>query len=537
MAGKNLSPRQQMIGLMYLVLLAMLAMNASKDLLNAFLHLEHGIELSSENFDHNNKQLVDKIAIAAATGSQKAKENLILAEETVQKGNELVALIQQYKNDLIELGGGLDDHGYPKGKDNQDIGAQYIIFKQKGKALKDLLNSYENFLLKQIDSKEVDLISSIKSLLKTPEYVDYEGNKFSWEYGLAEHLPLVAVTANLTNIQTYIRNASAQVLAHLQETISLDSYKVNKILASVNSSKNYILSGDSFTAEIFLAAADTTQEPIILIGNYDEDLFKQQGELKFFGAVDTLQAKQGKGKYSLKTQNIGEHHWGGIMRVPHPNPKKQGTFLDYPFKNTYVVAQPNAVVSSVNMQIMYLKIDNLLEVSAPGINSDAIELRANGNVQIIKKTKGVYSVIPQRLGTVELSVVYTNPNNPQKTTVLSTKTWVTKRLPKPELTLLGKALAESLNKNELKVPNNEFFKAAFPPAFPINEEPKVKEVTVSIVKNGNFMSPDKLNVGVFTPQFKSKIMQLQKGDKMEIEAKVATKDGVTHTLRYYLPIL
>ena len=131
---------------------------------------------------------------------------------------------------------------------------------------------------------------------------------------------------------------------------------------------------------MFLAAADTTQEPLILIGEYDTTLFKQKRILNFLSKVDTLDVKQGKGKYTVKSQEVGNHTWGGIMRVPHPNPKKKGMFLDYPFESSYTVATPTAVISSEQLQVMYMGLNNVINVSAPGIQQNQIKVEADNRL-------------------------------------------------------------------------------------------------------------------------------------------------------------
>ena len=78
MASGKQTPRQAMVGMMYLVLLAMLAMNASKDLLNAFIFLEDGIDVTTKNFNSTNKSIYSKITTAAASGADvaiKAQKN------------------------------------------------------------------------------------------------------------------------------------------------------------------------------------------------------------------------------------------------------------------------------------------------------------------------------------------------------------------------------------------------------------------------------------------------------------------------------
>ncbi len=526
MAGKNETPRQKMIGLMYLVLLAMLALNASKDLLNAFLYLDNGINLNNQNFSVNNQNIVDKIALNAATGSKKAIDNLKIAQEINQKSNSIINLIDQYKKDIIENGGGLDENGIPIAKDNQDIGAHYLIFEKKGENLRNEMAKFKSFLVQQIDSNDKEIIQSIENLLNTPDYVDYEGTKSPWENGLSEHLPLVAVTANLSNIQTYVQSSSAQVLSYLQEQISSDSYKVNQIMATVLPHESYILSGDEFKAEIFLAAADTTQEPIIVVGNYNESLFKEKNVVEFLGKTDTLKASKGKGFYSTRSQNLGSNTIKGIMFVPHPNPKMKGKFLQYPFQNQYTVGAPSAVISSSQLQMMYMGIENIIEVSASGIQNNQINLYST-QADVFKKNNGVYSIIPKKLGNIDLEVIYTNENGHKK--IIGKQTWKSNRLPKPEIEFMKKDLEKSYAKGAFEIPLYQYFTTKYPTGFPVTTSPILKSCDVEFTIQGQLYLV-KLDKGKFNNDFKRNIDKTRPGDKLEINIQAKTPDGITHTI-------
>jgi gliding motility-associated protein GldM len=526
MAGKNETPRQKMIGLMYLVLLAMLALNASKDLLNAFLYLDNGINLNNQNFSVNNQNIVDKIAVNAATGSQKAIENLKIAQEINLKSNSIISLIDQYKKAIIENGGGLDEHGIPIAKDNQDIGANYLIFEKKGENLRNELGEFKSFILKHIDVNDKEIIKSIECLLNTPDYVDYEGTKTNWENGLSEHLPLVAVTANLSNIQTYVQSSSAQVLSYLQEQISSDSYKVNQIMATVLPHESYVLSGDEFKAEIFLAAADTTQEPIIVVGNYNESLFNEKNIVEFLGKTDTLKASKGKGLYTVKPNTVGNNIIKGIMFVPHPNPKMKGKFLQYPFQNQYTVGAPTAVISSSQLQMMYMGIENIIEVSASGIQNNQITLYSP-QADVIKKNNGIYTVIPKRLGNVDLDVIYTNEEGHKK--LIGKQTWKSNRLPKPEIEFLRKDLEKSYAKGAFEIPLYQYFTAKYPTGFPVTTPPILKSCDVEFSIQGQLYFV-KLDKGKFNNDFKRNMDKTRPGDKLEINIQAKTPDGITHTI-------
>ncbi len=528
MAGKNLSPRQQMIGLMYLVLLAMLAMNASKDLLNAFIFLDEAINVTNDNLDSGNETVFKKIESSAALGSEKAVTALNQATQIKKSSGDLTSTITLFKKDIIDLGGGTDaETGIPLGKDNQDVGAEYIMTNKKGEELKLKLEQYKKQLVSFIDPKDSSVIQSIQQILATPPYEDYEKNQLSWESGISEHLPLVAVTANLSNIETYVQNAETQVLNYLYEGIALDTYKVNKILATSTSKKSYVLQGDAYNANVFLAAADTTQEPIILIGEYDTLLFEKTGKVKFLGKVDSLPVRGGIGKYVVETDEVGAHSWGGIMKVPHPNPKRKGEFLMYPFKSSYTVAAPTAVISSEQLNIMYLGLNNEISVSAPGISSDKLEVKATNRCVVQKKSNGKYTFKPGKTGKITIQV-FVKENGISKQ--ISSQNWTGKRLPKPRLTLLKKEIKRSINKNKFKVPGNQKFETSYPPSFPLSGKIKIEKCTVSCELDDGWSRPYKLINGVFSKDFKNLLDRMKRGKRLEISMKVRGQDNIPYDI-------
>jgi gliding motility-associated protein GldM len=176
MAGGKQTPRQAMIGMMYLVLLAMLAMNASKDLLNAFIFLEDGIDVTTKNFNNTNQTIYDKISTSAASGAKVAIQANKNAQSIAKASNALYSEIDNYKKEIIEIGGGLDEEtGVPIGKDNQDVGAEYLIVKGHGETLKQKIGALKKQLITLVDSRDTGVIHGIQELLDTPEHVDYEG--------------------------------------------------------------------------------------------------------------------------------------------------------------------------------------------------------------------------------------------------------------------------------------------------------------------------------------------------------------------------
>jgi gliding motility-associated protein GldM len=527
MAGKNLSPRQQMIGLMYLVLLAMLAMNASKDLLNAFVTLEKGIQKSSSNVHDKNDETFHSISAAALLGSEKATQVLRKSESIRNESKTLFEHIETLKSELIEAGGGLDENGIPIGKDNQDIGAEFLIFKGKGKELKDKIEAFKNHLTDELGAGDSAIRKSIEALLATPPYIDYEGNKTSWESGLSEHLPLAAVSANLTNIQTYIRNAEGQVLDHLKASIDIDDYKVNKIVATTLAPKGYVLEGESYGAEVFLAASDTTQEPIVVVGNYDTLAWKNNGKVKFIGKSDTLEVVGGKAIYNKEQVELGYHEWGGFMFVPHPNPKRKGEFLTYPFESNYTVGAPTAVISAEELQIMYIGLKNKISIAAPGVDLSTISVTAPHS-KISKSADGKFSIEPTRSGELPIQVYYEIDGQKK---LLTTQKWKSTRLPKPEVTILNRNFNTRENKNIFKVPGQQNIAVRLPPSFPLNANPKILNFSYSFRIDGSWQLPKSNTTGQFDGEFQRILNATRSGDQLEMEIRVRNPDGITHDLK------
>ena len=528
MAGGKQTPRQQMIGMMYLVLLAMLAMNASKDLLNAFIFLEDGINVTTSNFSNTNQTIYDKISTAAASGSQTAIKTNKNANLIAQSANKLFSEIEQYKTDIIEIGGGLDEeNGVPIGKDNQDIGAEYLVVKGHGNTLKQNIGKYKADLVALVDPQDTAVVNGINKLLETPPHVDYENVESPWENGISEYLPLAAVTANLTNLQSYIRNAESQVLNYLYEEISADVVKVNKISATSVAQSGYILQGDEYTANIFLAASDTTAEPIITVGEFDTSYFRKTGQINFIGDTKDLPVSGGIGKYKIKAEETGNHAWGGIMKIPHPNQKRKGEFLTYPFVNNFTVAAPSAVISSDQLNLMYMGLENEISVSAPGMRSEDLVVTASNGCRVSSKGNGKYVFVPSKGGRINITVA-AKINGESK--VISQQTWKSTSLPKPFIVTPGVRHSRASANALATVLKNVGSQPKYDKAFPISSTPRIVEATLTYKKGNELSSPIKLRRGKIDQSTYDQIKRLRKGNSIEIVMKAKGADNIPHKI-------
>ena len=286
MAGGKQTPRQAMIGMMYLVLLAMLAMNASKDLLNAFVSLDNGITKTVKSFEKANDSFYRVIEKASASGGKYAKINT-QAKEIKAKAKEVVDMMANHRVQLFSAGEikstadtanneayrALFENGIALNKDNQDIGGQFYVPgglpSPDAVALKKVMDEFRELIVKTImndgDESNDYLKDRYTKLFNTEKGInplELNGPEVTWVSRLAEHIPLAAVAANLTLWQSYVKNAEADVISNMASKMDQSKMTVNASKGIVQWENPYVLKGDSVKGGVFLAAYNDEIDPL-----------------------------------------------------------------------------------------------------------------------------------------------------------------------------------------------------------------------------------------------------------------------------------
>ncbi|MDB0026942.1 hypothetical protein N9D80_00130 [Flavobacteriales bacterium] len=463
MAGGNLSPRQRMINMMYLVLTALLALNVSKEVLNSFFEVNLGIERSTTNFNAKNGDTYAAFDAAAELNKVKAGAFRDQAYEVKANADELVEFIQEMKYNLVlaadnkvylgsqlelkdEDGDLLEDKaiitpwdelsdaekkmtiGNLSVKDDRHAsGDLFYSAKRKENIATDLKNdliSYKNSLL-SISEGNASLITSIN---ETCNYDDkkVKGKKQLWEEYNFYDMPSVGALTLLSKMQSDVRNTEADVITMLRENIDATSLKFTTAEGIQIPQSNFVLRGDSFRAQIFISAKDTTQDPMIYVGEYDS-LGNGDYQMKGTEGVDyeVVKVVNGKGIFSERASTEGMKKWGGLIAMKTASGTKT-----YPFKGKYLVAAKTAVVSPVNMNVLYLEVDNPLEVSVPGYTAGEVTaVINNGKVLATKKNSGEWSARPSKKGKAVVSL-YANVEG--KRTKMGEKDFRVKEVPPPK---------------------------------------------------------------------------------------------------------
>lgn len=354
MAGGNVSPRQKMINMMYLVLTALLALNVSAEILKAFHLVEVSMSKAGLNIDKKNADILKAIDSYVSNNPTDAKGKN--AQVEAAKVDKTAKAALKYLGDLKTLlvdGEGGKNSGRKEGKadgeiedaSNMEKHANLFIVQGKGKELRDNINKWRDDMLAVLSPELRKVVKSDLNTDVTP------GSTQTWESELFEHSPLAAVVTLLTKIENDVKNTEAQVLDELKKDLTKVNIVVDQFDAKVIPNKGtYIIAGGKYEADIFLAASSS----------------RSTFDLTVNGSK--VEVENGIGKYSVSASGQGEKKYKGVITQTQID----GTRKEYPFEGEYFVTQPLAVVSATKMNVIYRAIANPISVSVPGFDASQI---------------------------------------------------------------------------------------------------------------------------------------------------------------------
>ena len=531
--GKE-TPRQKMIGMMYLVYTSMLAMNVSADLLNAFVLVDSGLSQTTHNYATKNAQTYAEFTQAEMLNPGKVKPWREKAEAVHTQSQELYSFIKDLKYNLVKTSDGekspaLLPNGDVDGmlvetKTNTDVPGLVLIEQGNGAELRKKVASYRDAILNLID-KERDsaLYGTINEMLNTDDPpATNDGIQHTWESYRFEHIPLVAVLPQLTKVQVDVLNAEADVMSYLMSRIDAGDFKFNRLEAVVIPSSDYVMRGETFNAQVFMAASDTTQRPTIYIGAYDSVRNEKTGEWNYSmrGSYDTVPVSDGgRGMYRRVAASTGRVSWGGLVEFAGP----QGDKIRLPFKHSYTVSEASVAVSPTKMNVFYLGVDNPVDISASGVPLDQIKVSVSDGT-ITRSGNGYLAKVTGRPGAVVKVTVSAGGK------VMGVKDFRVKKVPDPLPSLFGVSPdAMTLRKSQLT--SSQGVVAAMPEDFDFDMKFTVLGFTVGAVVGG-YLTEQVSTGPQFTDRQKQLMQNLTAGMQLTItNIRVKGPDGVVRTLQ------
>ncbi|HUW92149.1 MAG TPA: gliding motility protein GldM [Bacteroidales bacterium] len=424
MAHGKETPRQKMIGMMYLILTAMLALNVSKEAVEAFKKVDQSLTKTTANYIKKNNITYAAFDAAAAENKEKAGQWRTKAYDVKQRAEEIFNYIQDLKVEIVRTAEGEDspallpdnqiDIFKVKKIDEPNVPSEILLgADEQGKAndLKALMEDYRTFLVETLDGKDLTAEESILSSLNTDDPKNLEGQTERWANNTFQTLPLVAVITILSKMQVDVRNSEADVLNFLFTQIDAGSFKFTKIIPTVIPNSTYIMQGNEYEAQVFVAATDTTQDPEILIGSYTTKR-NADGTNSYEMTGDFLRLPindEGIGIYRVRPGSVGDKSFGGVIKLKSPD----GSIRAYPFNSKYSVGAPNVVVSPTAMNVLYQGIQNPIDISVPGVGTDKLTVKmTNGELKKgkYKNYRGEWVAQPRNIGEPAQIIVSANIN-------------------------------------------------------------------------------------------------------------------------------
>ena len=550
MAGGKETPRQKMIGLMYLVLTAMLALNVSKAILKGYLSINDSVEQSKKNMMENNQRVYE--AFKATINGNKAAQPYY--EEALKIQKDIVATykyIDEVKGNMMRAVGGFEESVKVLGDtinlrhepwlpiiDNYDVPTQIMIGADEhnpntgplsAAELKKKLEDLHDKLVKQLDQmqktdglhllkddyenlkKKIGIIKPVAS-----GFVE-DGITFTWEMDLVDHLPMSAVFVNLNKLQADLKNVEAEMLQVFSSASGKLAIKFDNIYAKVIAPSSYIQAGQPYQAEIFLAATNSK------IGAGDMEVLLGVDSAAAAGGAkgNSIPIESGMGKYQVGTGAPGDQTYKGVIKYKKPD----GTWAYYPFSGEYKVAKSAVSVAAEQMNVFYRGVTNPVSAGAAGISPADVIVTASGAGVTVKPRgePGKYDFTFTGTGTCQVTVsAKTKDGVKSQGPPVSFKV---KPLPKPEAKIGGKYAPDEMKKSDLSTVGaigagaNGF---DFQANYIVQSYEVIGKVKGAIkVANGNGanLGPDALNI------FKG----ADAGTKIYVDIKVKGPDGVGYS--------
>ncbi len=363
------TPRQKMIGMMYLVLTAMLALNVSADIINGYekvdasLHSTISMVESKNTFFYRNfKSMMDQ-------NPEKTQEWYERSLQLKEHSDSIYNYIQNFKDQLVLMADGSKAQknatvGQLGKKDDTNIPHNYGLNQNNGEILKNRIVEYREFLKGLCNNrldKEFDITFNVS------DGTAADGKVIKWEETLFHEMPICATLTMLSKIQNDIRTEESNVLTWLTNQTDAGDLRVNKLQAYVIPKSDYVIRGSKYSAQIILAAIDSTQNPEYYIEG---------------------QRISDNGLYEVTATGSGLKKFKG--NISYLN--NSGEMESLPFESSYSVAEPSVTISNTDLNIMYRKYDNKFSISVPGVSNDKIKVSVSGATS--KQSAGLWIITP-----------------------------------------------------------------------------------------------------------------------------------------------
>lgn len=362
-------PRQLMINLMYLVLTALLALNVSAEVMNAFFSIDKGLKGSRDIVEKTNTVVMTNIdAQADAYKNENNEKYRNNAKEALSIAQDFSEYIESVRKKLFDKAGGpsKNDPSIPKDIRNKDVTTRMFVLGEEGKEgigfeIERKVKETREKLLALADNDPNVAAGLPLSLEEIPAGSD----KTSWADFRFRQMPVAACFPILGKIQSDAKASSSAVLNYCLEKVAGKDIKFDAFAPAISAPKGYVISGEKYEAEVFLSAFSTQADNISI-------------------SVDgrNFPLKEGVAKYETMTSSTGTKSYKVSINVKNP---LTGEVKNYSKEFQYEVGQRSCSVQLDKMNVFYIGVDNPISVSAAGISTNDLKVAASGAGIVLTK--------------------------------------------------------------------------------------------------------------------------------------------------------
>lgn len=399
MAGTKETPRQRMIGMMYLVLTALLALQVSNQILQKFVLINEGMERTSRNFINKNQKTVENIEYTVEQQGNKEVDvpKVEAAIQIREATKETYDYLEQLKQDLITQSNAKNDEGNFVNAQlkNTEITGNLFANNGRGEEMKTRLNAYPakiSEILTSIgfpdmtfgdiakDAADIELFANDREV-RNKDFVALNFVKS----------PVGAVMALISQYQNEVLNIESESLTAVQNSIGSFFFKADVTEARIAALSNVVAAGTKFEADMFIASSSTSSVPTMTIDGRSVPVDASGfGKIEFNVTPASEYDDRGLARRVINGEIIT--NVGGEDKV-------------LPVEYEYFVAQPVIKVSSEVVQQLYADCANELLIEVPALGNTYSPEFAVSNGQSIKGSKpGQLTVIPGASGKVNIGV-------------------------------------------------------------------------------------------------------------------------------------
>jgi gliding motility-associated protein GldM len=344
-------PRQKMINIMYLVLTALLALNVSSEILNAFKTVNRSLENTNLTVNKSTETIMK--SLQDKTTEEQTKERALVwfpkAEQVVSTSKALYDYIAALKTKIFTLAGGsTSDPSKSFKEDNLDIVTKLMVKEGEGKKLLAALTKYKTDILGIDSSIKTDFENSLNIDLSNPPGRD--GKIKDWEVAYFNMVPTVAGLTILSKFQNDIKTAENKVVAYCHTKVGEVKVIFDTYTAIVGQNSNYLMPGQELEIKAGVGAFSKAAQPVISIGGSNVAI-----------------GDEGYALYKTQAGGVGSH--SVPVRISFFN---QTTGKDdvREVKVDYVVGSANASIALDKMNVLYIGVDNPVTIAASGGGDD-----------------------------------------------------------------------------------------------------------------------------------------------------------------------